>query len=70
MSRERTIYRETYRKGSMKFREEALPILQHKAEDGGSFRATGCELLAAGAVMIDGRHVEYQDLRVYVEIDP
>ena len=69
MSRERTLYRETYRKGAVRLNSDSLPILQRKAERGGLFRAVDCELLAAGAVVRDGKEVEYQDLRVYVEVD-
>jgi hypothetical protein len=70
MSRERTIYRETYRKGAVKLNADVLPILQHKTKDGGSFRATACEVIAAGMVLVEGKEVEYQDLRVYIEVDP
>jgi hypothetical protein len=70
MSRDRTIYRETYRKGAVKLNQDVLPILQHKTQEGGSFRATACEVIAAGMVLIEGKEVEYQDLRVYFEVDP
>jgi len=70
MSRERTIYRETYRKGAVKMSADLLPILQHKAANGGSFRATACEVIAAGMVLVEGKEVSYQDLRVYIEVDP
>jgi len=47
--------------------------LPHEAgirEHGGSFRATACEVIAAGMVLVEGKEVSYQDLRVYIEVDP
>jgi hypothetical protein len=68
MSRERVLYRETYRKGAVRLNAASLPVLRHQSTDGRTFKAVACELLAAGQVeRADGQTVEYQDLRVYVE---
>lgn len=66
--KQRSIYRETYRKGAIVLRDEFLPVLRHTAENGKPFQAIGCEVMAAGVVQAaDGTHVEYQDLRVLLK---
>lgn len=68
MARDRTIYRETY--DPIKFDAEHLPVLKHTGEEKGSkFVAVGCELRAAGIIERAGKRMEYQDLRVYVELE-
>lgn len=66
---ERTIYRETYRKG-LKLNDDVLPILQHMSDKGEHLRATECHLLAAGMISRDGQELEYADLRVFFVKDP
>lgn len=68
MSRERQLYRETYRKGAVRLRAECLPVLKHEAENGRVFKAVECEVLAAGQVQRGDQVLEYQDIRVYVEV--
>lgn len=66
----RMIYREVYKRGVAKLLPQCLPLLKHQAATGAYFKAVGCEVLAAGKLQrSDGQIVEYQDLRVYVELE-
>lgn len=64
----RNLYRETYKRGAVKLKSGCLPVLQHEDDAGKKYTAIGCELMAAGVVDIDGIRLEYQDLRVYVDV--
>lgn len=70
MKRERIVYREAYKRGAIKLSAQYLPLLKHHAATGAYFKAVECEVLAAGKIeRADGQMVEFQDLRVYVELE-
>lgn len=64
----RIIYQENYVRGALPLKNpEALPILQHTYVDGKKFEADACEVMAAGIMEIDGKRIEFQDLRVFLK---
>ncbi len=71
MPRQKTIYRETYVRGEARISKGFLPDLKHRGgEQNKRFVATDAELLAAGVVEeADGTRREYQDIRIYVELE-
>lgn len=67
MPRDKVIYRETYE--PMALNEKFLPVLKHTGPDAETkFVAIGCEIRAAGIIERGGKRMEYQDMRVYVEL--
>lgn len=62
--REKTIYRETYKKGTT-VRKDRLPTTQHT----NGMQPVECHLLAAGAVMRGDQRFEYQDVRLYFDAE-
>lgn len=67
MSREVVLYEETYKKGACRVRKELLPdrfpYMNQEA------RITAIEVRKAGRVTVDGRELEFQDVRVYVDVE-
>lgn len=66
-SKERLIYRETYKKGAFKLNKDALPVLKHLDQAGEAFVASECYVLATGVVERDGVQIAYHEFRVYLE---
>ena len=65
MSRERILYRESYRPGSRRVREDLLP--QRFPYMVKTARIKSIEVRAAGQVEVEGRTLEFQDVRVLVD---
>jgi hypothetical protein len=70
MARDRKVYHETYNGMSLKAKSD-LPTLRHIATDSQKkFTVIGCDIRAAGIIERDGERLEYQDLRVYLKVEP
>lgn len=63
-SRDKLLREETYRKGAMMVRQGKLPTLYHTTEE---FKIISCEIQKAGAVVRDGKRLEYQVLKIFLE---
>lgn len=62
--KDKKIYEEKYRKPYPTIRKDALPILKHIDEE---FKVVAMELRAAGKIERNGKELEYNDFRVYLE---
>lgn len=63
-TRETVVYAEKYRRGAMRIRAEHLPVLHHT-----SWPVDSVELLEAGVVEREGKRLEFQVLRVYLNTE-
>ena len=62
--KEKITYSEKYRKPYPVLREDDLPVLNNINE---GFKCTRAVIKEAGKVIINGKEMEYQDMRVYIE---
>lgn len=63
-TREKQIYKETYKKGAARLLRNKLPILKHMNE---CFEVVEAEIRASGVVTRDDEILEFQDIRIYVK---
>ncbi len=61
--KEKLIYKEHYKKWTHKIKKEYLPKLKHITD----CECTEAYLLSAGKINRDGKEIEYQELRIYLE---
>lgn len=64
--KDRIVYQETYKVGAARIKEEVKPILRHT----NGARVLSAEIRHAGVIDRDGKMIEFQDLRVYLEPQP
>ena len=65
--KERQLYRETYDRKRTKLRSDCVPILKHLIPP---MLVVEAQLIASGVVERDGERLEYQEIRVYVRVEP
>jgi len=65
--RDKLIYQEKYKKGSMEIRDENLPVLKHTAPGSQVLEA---ELIEAGKILRKGQEIEYHVLKIYLNPTP
>lgn len=64
MKREKTLYSETYRKGTMKFSADRLPICLHTLI-APEIKPDEAYLTKAGVIERDGVEYEFNEIRMY-----
>jgi hypothetical protein len=61
--KEKILYQEKYKKGAMRVRRELLPDTLPYMAKGGKIHAMFIQ--SAGTCTLDGKELEFQDVRVY-----
>ena len=64
MAKEKYTYRETYKKPYLRFLRDKFPVAKHLTE--GSV-IVDAALMAAGRVEVDGKDLEYHDIRIFID---
>ncbi len=63
--REKQVYVETYKSPGLPLKGEYLPVFKHLST---SYKLVEVNLLKAGVVERDGKRLELQELRLYLEV--
>lgn len=64
MKKEKLTYEEKYKKWAVEFHKDVLPFLPALQ---GQFKCVDAYLMAFGKVERDGKELEYQEVRIYLE---